>query len=195
FNKIPPGAFRQLLTQRLGELSNIKPEDLSPLLKSKSPSPPVRAIVRRDSARPPSLMRRTITLLLHHPELAKLVNNPETLATVELPGISVLTSMLELLLNNPHMKMAGILEYFRDTETGTHLLKLSRQEEPMVPGADLEQEFLDGTGKIQTQQGEKRFRELQERVASGTIAEEEKREYFKLLHSFSNGKPVPNTNT
>ncbi|MCP4041503.1 MAG: DNA primase, partial [Gammaproteobacteria bacterium] len=72
FNKIPPGAFRQLLTQRLGELSNIKPEDLSPLLKSKSPSPPVRAIVRRDGARPPSLMRRTITLLLHHPELAKL---------------------------------------------------------------------------------------------------------------------------
>ncbi len=179
--RIPQGAFRQLVEKRLAELSRLDPAELAHLLDPAgharvSPRPAPAAPVRQA----PSLVRRTVTLLLHHPEVVAGAGELPPLGETGLPGVAVLREMIELLRARPDLSMAGLLEHFRDSETGRHLSKLAAVEDPAVPEADLVQEFRDALERIARQGPQQRFQDLAARARAGQLSEAETREYAEL---------------
>ena len=125
-------------------------------------------------------MRRTVSLLLHHPEIAGQVRDSPTLAGVALPGAQTLAEMLEVLRGRPHLTTGGLLEHFRGTEAGGHLERLAQADDPALPGADLAQEFQDALQRIARKVGEERFRELQELARARALTAAETEEYGEL---------------
>jgi DNA primase len=125
-------------------------------------------------------VRRTVTLLLHHPEVLAQAGELPSVREAGLPGVEVLAEMIALLRARPDLSMAGLLEHFRDTETGRHLAKLAQAEDPALPEADLGREFRDAVARIVRKGPEQRFQDLGARARAGTLSEAETREYAEL---------------
>ena len=179
--RIPQGAFRQMVEMRLAELSRLEPGELAPVLDPAGharvpPRPAPVAPVRQA----PSLMRRTVTLLLHHPEIVARAGELPPLGGAGVPGVGVLSEMIELLRARPDLSMAGVLEHFRESETGRHLGKLAAVEDPALPEADLVQEFRDALERIAHKGPQQRFQALAARARAGQLSEAETREYAEL---------------
>jgi DNA primase len=181
-DKLPEGAFRELMVQRLAELAGMDTGNLTTLLRGKRPAAAGFRRESRTAHHPPSLVRKTVTLLLHDPALAQSVDDVRWLESVRLPGAQVLSELFDLLRTNPHMNMAGMLEHFRGSETGKHLGKLAVLEDPSSYGADPQQEFRDAMAKLRAKQREERFEELQHKARTGVLVEAERREYAALIH-------------
>ena len=88
--------------------------------------------------------------------------------------------MIELLRARPDLSMAGVLEHFRESETGRHLGKLAAVEDPALPEADLVQEFRDALERIAHKGPQQRFQALAARARAGQLSEAETREYAEL---------------
>ena len=181
--RLPAGAFQQLMTGRLAELSRMEPASLARLMAGEASA--ARQSYRRPPSRAPgpSLIRKTVTLLLHDPALAQLVDDGNPFGELRLPGAEVLTQLLELLRRQPHLSTAGLVEHFRDTDTGRHLAKLAQLEDPGSFGADREREFRDAIRKLRSKLKEQRFNQLQQKASAASLTEDEKREYAELLRN------------
>jgi DNA primase len=125
-------------------------------------------------------MRRTVSLLLHHPEIAAGIEAIPALAAAQLPGAQVLAEMLELLSHRPQLTTGGLLEHFRGTEAGRHLERLAQGDELLAPGADLAREFRDSLQRIASKAREERFRELQDLARQRELTPAETHEYGEL---------------
>jgi len=180
-NRLPGGAFRQLMAGRLAELAHMDVVDLTTLLEGRRE--PTRRAGRapRSHTHAPSLIRKTVTLLLHDPSLARKVDTHHGFGALALPGADVLARMLDLLEAQPHLNMAGLLEHFRDTEMGRHLTRLAMSEDAATHGADPAQEFQGAIRKLRSKLQEPRFEELQHKARAGTLSDAEKREYAELI--------------
>jgi DNA primase len=180
--RIPDGAFRQLIEKRLAELTRLEPTEvaraLDPAGSTRSAARP--AVARSPVRQPPSLVRRTVTLLLHHPEVLAGAGVLPPIRGAGLPGVEVLGDMIDLLRSRPELSMAGVLEHFRETETGRHLAKLAQAEDPSLPEADLVREFRDAVERIARKGPEQRFQDLAARARAGGLSEEETLEYAEL---------------
>jgi len=134
--RIPPGVYRELLTERLAETVGLPGSKLTALIDSGElvvrRSRPKAGIGNNRSARSgarPSIVRRAITLLLNHPQAGQQLD-VEKLAGVSKPGTDLLREIIETLQAEPNMTTAGILERWRNREEGRHLGKLAAVEVP-----------------------------------------------------------------
>jgi DNA primase len=180
--RLPPGAFRQLLEKRLAELARLETRELQGVLgvPGEGPRPAQARPLPPVTRQAPSLMRRTVSLLLHHPEIAAGVEAIPALAAAQLPGAQVLAEMLELLSHRPQLTTGGLLEHFRGTEAGRHLERLAQGDELLAPGADLAREFRDSLQRIASKAREERFRELQDLARQRELTPAETHEYGEL---------------
>ncbi len=185
--KLPHGPFRQLMVDRLAELTRMDSENLTTLLGSKKSSTESIRQEFKPKYQSPSLVRRTVTLLLHDPALAQSVDDFKGLETLCLPGARVLSELLELLRTNPHLNMAGVLEHFRGTDTAEQLGKLAVLEDPRSYGADPRREFQDAIARLQTRLREQRFEELQRKARTSSLSQAEKHEYAALIQRPGSG--------
>jgi DNA primase len=82
-------------------------------------------------------LRKAIALLLYRPELAQKVaaDDPALRANND-PGIKLLTELIEMLRNHPHLSVATLLERYRDTQEGAILERLAAWE-PGSAGGNL----------------------------------------------------------
>ena len=146
--KVPRGAFKLLLSNRLAELARLPVAKLNALLAVETsqpaapPSPPRRS--RRQS---PSLVRLAVTLLLHQPDLAMSVAAPGELRDVDQPGIPLLVELLELVRSKPDINSGSIVEHWRGTEHAARLSKLLGAELP-VPEDGLQHEFMGAIKRL-----------------------------------------------
>jgi DNA primase len=125
--QIPDGAFRDLMHQRLDELTG--------MLRNPAPAPPqpARALARppRNAAPTrPSLVRTSIALLLQQPRLAEALPPPYPFAALQQPGVPLLVELLELCAERPGMSTGVLLDAFSEREESTALRKLALQEFP-----------------------------------------------------------------
>lgn len=147
-SQIPEGAFRQLMINRVARIGGMTPAQVNDLLAH--PQAPVMAArrpVRVGTPTAPSPVRLAITALLHQPSLAQRVDNPRKWEKLMMPGVKLLTDVLELLKDKPHMTMAGLLEQWRGTEEGRHLSKLAARQLPITEDG-LAQEFEGALGVL-----------------------------------------------
>lgn len=175
--KIPDGAFRDLMFQRLSELTG-----LDAGTKSDTPLPPPRSVRRPGSATPRrSLVRQTITLLLHNPALGLQVQPPYPFAALRQPGIGLLMELLDLIHASPSLHTGGLLEHFAGREEADALGKLALIN---LPGEAKiwQQELDDAIVQLNAQTREQRIEELKARTLS-SLSHEEKKELGELLRA------------
>ncbi len=181
--KVPEGAFRLLLTDRLAEEARVNPEKLTMLVghndkqatgRQRTPGP------RR--ARPVRLtpVSRAMALLLQRPSLALLVEEPGGLADIGLDGVDLLRQTIELVQERPHLRTGGLLEHWRSHEYGPPLLRLARLDLE-VPDEGLEQEFRDAIGHLLDRRREARVEQLLQKSREAQLGEQEKQELRRLL--------------
>ena len=142
--RIPAGVYKELLTGELAESVGLSAGKLDAIL-SRNPSKPVAggrtrpspslAGSRRIAAGKPSVVRRAITLLLHHPGSANELD-VEQLAGVSRPGVDLLRDLIEMIQAEPNITTAGLLERWRNHDEGRHLGKLAAAELPELEEFD-----------------------------------------------------------
>ena len=122
---IPIGIYREMLEQRLSEISQI-----NILVLNRHLSKPVINKDKRTShllSKVISPIRMAITVLLQYPCFHKCVDKYDNIEILEQPGIDVLLRLLKILWIYPHLNTAAILERWRDDKNGEYLQRLARQ--------------------------------------------------------------------
>jgi len=138
---IPPGAYRDLMRERLEKTVKI-PLRLTEPQPTKSAKTLNLAQVRR------TLPRYAISLLLAHPRLAQQLGALDSYRQIDMPGLPLLLELIEILKTNPHLTTASLLERYRDSDTGTILARLA-QAELLLDDELLDAEFFGTMEKIQ----------------------------------------------
>jgi DNA primase len=179
--RLPKGVFRDMLRDELARRAQVDPKNLSMLNQTSgheahretgAPKAPGRIQLN-------SPARKAMAYLLYRPSLAALVNDPGSLKGE--PALDMLRELVEFAKGHPHINGAGLLEHWRDTETGAHLDKLA-QAEIVTPDEALESEFkavmADLTGR---RPAEQRRDELIAESRNRPLNSAEKAELTRLL--------------
>jgi DNA primase len=153
-SKILPGVFKELLTERLAETIGLPTDKLESILKkdvvTKPKGNPKAATRLRSGTHASgnlSIVRRAITLLLHRPEAAKLLD-VEQLSGVSKPGCDLLRDLIETVQSEPTITTAGLLERWRHDEEGRHLGKLAAIALPESDDFDVSAELAECVAQL-----------------------------------------------
>ncbi len=118
---LPIGPYRDLMLQKLSELSGVNLNHLTRLIQGEIPKQPtVKRTIRKtiESTRELSLVDQAIIYLLHKPALSLQIepHYHEQLSKLNKPNIKLLLKIIELTKENPHLKLGALCEHWRETE-------------------------------------------------------------------------------
>ncbi|HLP30720.1 MAG TPA: DNA primase [Geothrix sp.] len=194
---VPEGIYRRLLIEAVAQFARVEPTQLMALLEGKTPAPAAAegrapSYVPRREAPPtargpapgrsaPSPVRHALSLLLQEPALAQAAGDPSRFSGLRQPGISLLVEVIDLLQKRPNLTWGGLLEHWRGTEEGRHLMRLAAKEMLLEAPETLEHEFLGALDILERQFLSQRREELEERFNRRTITEVEKVELQQLM--------------
>jgi len=151
FKRMPDGVYRELLLDRLAGEIRMPAAKLKEHLgaagregpsgagraagpqRTPTPAEPTRARRSRMSAGRGSMLSQAIALVLHHPSAARAVTGWSELGGRDLPGLAVLTELLEQATGMEHPSTAMLLERWRDRPEYGRLAELAT--EPAMVGA------------------------------------------------------------
>lgn len=171
---IPDGAFRDLMQQRLTELTGVGAHTQT---IAKTPVAPSMRSTRGTPAPKQSLVRAAISFLLQDPTLAQAVELPYLFAVLRQPGIPLLIELIALARERPGIGTGVLLEHFAQREEGAALHKLATHFFP-GDGTTLREEFLGALAQLDRQTRQQQIEELQQK---GALNEIQKRELRELL--------------
>ncbi len=183
--RLPDGTLKTLATRRLADLIGLSLDRTEDALGLRRPGArATRASAGGTRAAPgvASPARRAVTLLLHHPELAKAAGDVKDIALLDTPGAALLAELVEFLKNRPHLTTAGLVEHFRDHPQGRALMRLAGGDPPPA-GEALDTELRDCLERVRREPAEARFQELRQRVRDGSASAAEQREYAALAQA------------
>jgi DNA primase len=179
--RLPEGVYRDMLITELARRAQVDSGKLSMLSQTAGHKGPVikdRPVIRPSLTGP---VRKAIALLLNRPSLAEVVGDLEALDGLDLKGVEVLKAVLEFARANPHISGAGLIEHWRDTEIGSHLMKLA-QAELVIPVGAVESEFRAVMSDLQGRRpAEQRLAILMEASRQRSLEADEKTELSHLL--------------
>ena len=122
-SRVPEGPLRELMQQRLSDLTGVAPSDLGGL-----PTTPPTVPYKRASARSKRLspLATAISVLVQRPQLAAGLDLPTAIVdTQDDPGVQLLTKVHGLARENPQLTTASLIERFRGDEQQPTLEKLA----------------------------------------------------------------------
>jgi DNA primase len=181
--KLPDSMFRQLMVERLAELAGTGSSSLAGRLdKPPATQPPPRPVIShaRGQAGTKSPVRQAIELLLYQPALAEQLGLPPLLEHSELPGVSLLFEIINLLQRQPGLNTGAILEHWRNREEGRYLHKLASWN-PALDNLELAADLQGYMNEIQRQHIENRIDFLNSEQSHRVLNAAETREYGELL--------------
>jgi len=183
-SRIPAGIYKELLIERLAESVGLPTGKLDAILARDVPAAGrenaaipmrLRARSQRATSGKPSIVRRAITLLLHHPEAAGKLPI-ERLAGVNKPGTDLLRSLIETVQEEPNITTAGLLERWRTHEEGRHLGKLAAVELPTTDDFDAAAELGDCVTQLALAGDRERISFLIEKERLNSLSDDERGE-------------------
>jgi DNA primase len=180
--RLPDGMFRQLMTERLAELAGTSVNalagrlDLSREDSREQPAPRARPVSATGGTSP---VREAIAILLYRPSLAREVGELPFQEPPDVPGVSLLMELLELLQRKPLASTGAILEHWRDRDEARHLAKLAHWT-PVSEELDLLPDLRHHLQRIYRQQLEQKITLLNKKEEKQPLSEDERREYWKL---------------
>ena len=194
--KIPPGVYKVLLERELFSLAQLDDKGIVsgeslkkavPRLRKRTRPLPQRGSTQLEI---PSLIKKGIRLLLHHPKLACRVPRPD-LDELERPGIGLFCELFELCREHPHLTTGGILEYFREHQSRGHLAKLASDDQPVVMTgamAGSEDDFAAILENLAIERMEQRYSHLAGKTKTVPLTDEEKTEFQDLYAALSSSR-------
>ena len=174
--QIPSEFYRETLLERLANLVG-RPREQRAMVKTASGKPLVTTATKMTP------MRRAIALLLQHPELASAMPQAPELAAANLPGIDILLTLQQKLLEQPGLTTAQLLEHWRGSAEYNILNKLALWEH-QVAEEQLTADFLDTFRAIEDQYLQQRLEALQRKDQLTKLSLAERQEYAMLLRAF-----------
>ncbi len=180
--KLPDGIFRQMVVNKLAEISRVKIENLSTLLGNLNSGASTgqgerRQYRPRGPAQKPTLMRHVIAMVLQHPQLAQRLEGEE-LKDLKLAGAELLQQVLALAADGSGRNTASLIEHFRDSEHHAPLQKLAIWTDPVAEAdgdeRDIETEFKDVIARLLVQDVKERLENLHARELKDLSAAEKK---------------------
>jgi len=134
--KLPDSVFRQMMETRLISLLGIEKEGLKKLL----PAP--QAIEKRKTSQKITPMRLAISLLLQNPQMAYQLEEIPEFKEMQMPGLTLLNSLLEICRVTPHLSTGLLLEHWREQPQEKQLITLATWNN-QVQEDKYEQVFFD----------------------------------------------------
>ncbi|WP_339842339.1 DNA primase [uncultured Halopseudomonas sp.] len=120
--------------------------------------------------------------LLHHPQLAGLVEEAHQFANEESEQAQLLVALIDALQKTPTLSTVQLLARWHGTEMGEQLGQLAEKEWLLnIPSANLEQQFFDTINNLVSQQTDRRIQKLLDQSAQMPLTSEEKQELRELL--------------
>jgi DNA primase len=134
--RIPAGIYRELLAD---EIAKVVGMDASRFARTLGVDEPAGAEISRRTAHPAhnraqsaagrrNLVRQSIHLLVHYPQIADNAPDPGTIAALDRPGVPLLIELLQTLREQPCPTTGSLLERWRARPDVEHLSKLAALE-------------------------------------------------------------------
>lgn len=145
--RMPEGAYREAVIERLSRLAQISVGRLDALLRTGATRSDAagRRAPRRPGHQTP--VKAAITHLLARPVLAERVKDLDKLRELDVAGAGLLADLLELFGSRPDLNAAAVIETWPDREAAGHLARLAGWS-LQVSDEGLEQEFDDAIGRL-----------------------------------------------
>ena len=122
-SRVPEGPLRELMQQRLSDLTGVAPSGLGGLPTTPPTVPHKRASARSKRLSP---LATAISVLVQRPQLAAGLDLPTAVVdTQDDPGVQLLTKVHGLARENPQLTTASLIERFRGDEQQPTLEKLA----------------------------------------------------------------------
>ncbi len=120
--KIPTGALRSLMQQRLSKLSQLEGQAIEQIIPevappAEIPQPRQRALINRNQRLSRTLVEQAIHIILNHPGFANEVDFDENLVELADPYLPLLLELLRMVKSQPTISTGQLLEHWRGTET------------------------------------------------------------------------------
>jgi len=122
-SRVPEGPLRELMQQRLSDLTGVAPSGLGGLATTPPTVPHKRASARSKRLSP---LATAISVLVQRPQLAAGLDLPTAVVEAQDdPGVQLLTKVHGLARENPQLTTASLIERFRGDEQQPTLEKLA----------------------------------------------------------------------
>ena len=187
--QLRPGAFSALARSRLAELSRLPEAHIDAMVDGAPAKPGGGAAAAStqnggkaggDGVKRPSLVRRAITLLMHSPRLAHVVD-ASRIEPLELPGVDVLCELVRMAQALESPTTGTIVERVREHRHGPHLARLANEAAGL--GDEPDSEFAACWDKLVTltDEGRRRARlDSLSRLRIDEMSAEQRAEFLKL---------------
>ena len=172
-SRIPPGPYKELMTQKLTELSGLDNGGVVERLMRSNDSQAPAAAAKKPGAARHSPFAWLISLLLQHPELIHKMPEMNGMAQLPHPAIPTLLKLIELLRTGEKFTTASLVERFRGSSFHQRLENLAGWDH-QVPEGRLEETFAHYANRAQLFTLEANIDELLEKAADGGLDDEEK---------------------
>ncbi len=180
--KLPDSVFRDLMLERLAQISGLKTAQLQARIfasaHSSAPAGEPAAESRRPSERSP--VRTAIRLLLEQPALGQCLQTPVELTDLQLPGVPLLLELLELTRSRPQLNTGGILEHWRGRAEERHLARLAVTKLD-ISSEGYEPEFRGAVQRLIEQRNSQKAEYLLQKERRTGLSESEKDELKQLV--------------
>ncbi len=196
--KIPTGVYRELLVDALAQKVGMNPARLATALALNPPgsTPAVNQVIPErtgdemsvSSSAPRSrLVRHAIHLLVHHPQIADRVSNPDALAGLDKAGVPLLMELLHQLHDEPVQTTGMLLERWRNRPEHGALAKLAVME-CLVSNTDgAAHELRAAVERLVQERVEIRRDELLHKAQEAGLNDQERAELQELLRGSAGG--------
>jgi len=173
--KLPDSVFRQMMETRLISLLGIEKEGLQKLLPAAQP------VEKKEVTKKTTPMRQAISLLLQNPQMAyQLAEIPE-FKEMQIPGLTLLNSLLEICRVTPHLSTGLLLEHWRNKPEEKLLITLATWE-LQVKEDKYEEVFFDTLDKFLSLHLTQRIEFLKQKSRQGeTLTREETLQLTQLI--------------
>lgn len=183
--QLPAGIFQGMMVTELSKRARVNLDELKAQANIKGETQPEQIAVANDDHqfknKLPTPVRLALALLIQHPSLAALIDEP--LPTSPLPGVAFLAETIETLKQHSATLTTGsLLELWRGKKEEMFIAKFAHFEHN-VPDAAVESSFLGSLRQIAALTLEEDINRLMAKAAQSTLSDEEKQELNSAIAS------------
>ena len=166
--KLPDSVFRQMMETRLISLLGIEKEGLNKLL------PTAKSTEKKQTSQKITPMRLAISLLLQYPQMAyQLAEIPE-FKEMQIPGLTLLNTLLEICRVTPHLSTGQLIEHWRGYPEEKQLITLATWDN-QIKEDKYEEVFFDILDTFLSKHFTQRIEFLKQKSRQGDVLTKEER--------------------
>ncbi|MCW8922069.1 MAG: DNA primase [Gammaproteobacteria bacterium] len=181
-SKLPESVFKDLLYQKLAELTGLNINKLQLESSENTTLKPTISSTRSNREVKLSATRDAIALLLQFPNLSCEINIPDTFIDSEIQGLALLHEINSLIQSHPDITSAALLERWRDNKNFPALQKMMQRE---ILGSDdlqnMKRLLTDAIDNLTNKHHDLRYEILEKKFHEGSLTDMELEEYKALF--------------